>query len=250
MTLLGVDQRRAGTAMLVFGVIGVVLAGLIALALVGTAIATRDLDERLAADQAQLAQTLDDLATTTAAVVTSMENASATLETSSTSILHARDVLDALASATTSLADGLEISILGSQPFAGAAARFRTFSEQVAIFREDAAGISDRLTTNADDMSALAGPGPVDGDAAARLRGTDRGEHPDRGDRHVDRGWRAARWTARNLAGDRRRRVRVDRVAAPETLRDEPSHAIASVGTIWAGSGVDGPGRPARPVSR
>ena len=85
-----------------------------------------------------------------------MENASATLETSSTSILHARDVLDALASATTSLADGLEISVLGSQPFAGAAARFRTFSEQVAIFREDAAGISDRLTTNADDMSALA----------------------------------------------------------------------------------------------
>src|SRR6188474_31702 len=47
MTLLGVDQRRAGTAMLVFGVIGVVLAGLIALALVGTAIAARDLDERL-----------------------------------------------------------------------------------------------------------------------------------------------------------------------------------------------------------
>src|SRR6185503_15249886 len=108
MTLLGVDRRRAGTAMLVFGVIGVVLAGLIALALVGTAIATRDLDERLAADQAKLAETIDDLATTTAAVVTSMENASATLETSSTSILHARDVLDALASATTSLADGLE----------------------------------------------------------------------------------------------------------------------------------------------
>jgi hypothetical protein len=156
MTLLGVDQRTAGTAMLVFGVIGIVLAGLIALALVGTAVAARDLDERLMAEQAQLAATLEDLATTTAAVVTSMENASTTLETSSASILHARDVLDALASATTSLADGLEISILGSQPFAGAAARFRTFSEQVAIFREDAAGISDRLTTNADDMSALA----------------------------------------------------------------------------------------------
>jgi len=156
MKLLGVDQRRAGTAMLVFGAIGIALAGLIALALVGTAVAARDLDERLKAEQAQLAETIDELATTTAAVVTSMENASSTLETSSTSILHARDVLDALATATTSLADGLEISILGSQPFAGAAARFRTFGEQVAIFREDAAGISDRLTTNADNMSALA----------------------------------------------------------------------------------------------
>ena len=156
MTLLGVDQRRAGTALLVFGVIGIALAGLIALALVGTAVAARDLDERLMAEQAQLAETIDELATTTAAVVTSMENASATLDTSSTSILHARDVLDALATATTSLADGLEISILGSQPFAGAAARFRTFGEQVATFREDATGISNRLTTNADDMSALA----------------------------------------------------------------------------------------------
>ena len=156
MTLFGVDQRRAGTALLVFGVIGIALAGLIALALVGTAFAARDLDERLMAEQAQLAETIDELATTTAAVVTSMENASATLETSSTSILHARDVLDALATATTSLADGLDVSILGSQPFAGAAARFRTFSEQVAIFREDAAGISDRLIKNADDMSALA----------------------------------------------------------------------------------------------
>jgi hypothetical protein len=156
MTLLGVDQRRAGTTMLVFGVIGVVLAGFIALALVGTAIAARDLDERLVADQARLAETLDELATTTAAVVTSMDNAAATLEASSASVLHARDVLDALATATTSLADGLEISILGSQPFAGAAARFRTFSEQVAIFREDASGIADRLTANAEDMSALA----------------------------------------------------------------------------------------------
>ena len=156
MTLLGVDQRRAGTALLVFGVIGIALAGLIALALVGTAVAARDLDDRLMAEQAQLAETIDGLATTTAAVVTSMENAAGTLETSSTSILHARDVLDALATATTSLADGLEISILGSRPFAGAAARFRTFGEQVAIFREDANGISDRLTTNADDMSALA----------------------------------------------------------------------------------------------
>ena len=250
MTLLGVDQRRAGTAMLVFGVIGIVLAGLIALALVGTAVAARDLDERLMAEQAQLAETIDELATTTAAVVTSMENAAATLETSSTSILHARDVLDALATATTSLADGLEISILGSQPFAGAAARFRTFSEQVAIFREDAAGISDRLTTNADDMSALAVR--VESmetrlrDYAERIAGSTQ----DRGDRHVDRGRGAARRAARNLAGGRRRRVRLGRVAASEELRDDAAHPIASVGTMWAGSGVDGQVRPARPASR
>ena len=187
------------------------------------------------AEQAQLAETIDELASTTAAVVTSMENASSTLETSSTSILHARDVLDALATATTSLADGLEISILGSQPFAGAAARFRTFGEQVAIFREDASGIADRLTTNADDMSALA----VRVESMeTRLRAyADRiaGEHQDRGDRHVDRGWRAARWAARNVAGGRCRRVCLGRMAASEGLSGDAAQAIASAGTMWSG---------------
>lgn len=156
MTLLGVERRRAGNALLAFGVIGVILAGVIALALVGTAIATRDLDDRLQADQARLAETLDELAVTTAAAVTSIENASATLDTSSAAVLDARTVLDELATASDSLADSLGITIFGNQPFAGAAQRFRTFSDRVRVFSEDATGIADAIATNADDMSTLA----------------------------------------------------------------------------------------------
>jgi hypothetical protein len=156
MTLLGIERRRAGTALLVFGVIGIVLAGVIALALVGTAIATRDLDARLEADQVRLAETLDELAVTTAAAVRSIENASATLGTSATSVDHAREVLDELASATDSLADSLGITIFGNQPFAGTAQRFRTFSDRVRVFSEDATGIATSLTTNSDDLTALA----------------------------------------------------------------------------------------------
>ena len=156
MTLLGVERRRAGNALLAFGVIGVILAGVIALALVGTAIATRDLDDRLQADQARLAETLDELAVTTAAAVTSIENASATLDTSSAAVLDARTVLDELATASDSLADSLGITIFGNQPFAGAAQRFRTFSDRVRVFSGDATGIADAIATNADDMSTLA----------------------------------------------------------------------------------------------
>lgn len=156
MTLLGLERRRAGNALLAFGVIGVVLAGVIALALVGTAIATRDLDDRLQADQARLAETLDELAVTTAAAVTSIENASATLDTSSAAVLDARTVLDELATASDSLAGSLDITIFGNQPFAGAAQRFRTFSDRVRVFAEDATGIADAIATNADDMSTLA----------------------------------------------------------------------------------------------
>src|SRR4029450_12459302 len=142
--------------LLVFGVIGIVLAGIIALALVGTAIATRDLDERLQADQVRLAETLDELAVTTAAAVKSIENASATLQTSGTTIVHAREVLDELAASTDSLADSLDITIFGNQPFAGTAQRFRTFSDRVRVFSEDATGIATSLTTNSDHLTALA----------------------------------------------------------------------------------------------
>lgn len=142
--------------MLVFGIVGVALAGIIALALVGAAFAARDLDERVADQQARVAASLDKLATTTGAMVGSLENAGGTLDSSSIAVLHARDVLDELAAASNALASGLDISILGSQPFAGAATRFRTFSERVLVFREDASTIAERLSTNGDDMAALA----------------------------------------------------------------------------------------------
>ena len=156
MALLGVERRRAGNALFGFGLIGVVLGGVIALALAGTAIATRGLDERLQADQARLAETLEELSITTAAAVRSIENASATLDRTGASVQDARNVLEELASASDSLADSLGITIFGNQPFAGAAQRFRTFSDRVRVFSEDATGIADAVSTNAQDMSALA----------------------------------------------------------------------------------------------
>lgn len=178
MTLLGLERRRAGNALLAFGVVGVILAGVIALALVGTAIATRDLDDRLQADQARLAETLDELAVTTAAAVTSIENAAATLDTSSAAVLDARTVLDELATASDSLADSLGITIFGNQPFAGAAQRFRTFSDRVRVFSEDATGIADAIATNSDDMSTLADRVALMetqlGDYAERVAGSER----------------------------------------------------------------------------
>lgn len=156
MMLLGLERRRAGNALFAFGLIGVILGGVIVLALAGTAIATRDLDERLQADQARLADTLDELSVTTAAAVRSIENASATLDRTGASVQDARDVLEELAGASDSLADSLGITIFGSQPFAGAAQRFRTFSDRVRVFSEDATGIADALTTNSEDIGRLA----------------------------------------------------------------------------------------------
>jgi hypothetical protein len=59
MDWLGVDLRRMGTTLLVFGVIGMVIAGIVAAGLIGGAIAARNLDDRLAAERVRLVQTLD-----------------------------------------------------------------------------------------------------------------------------------------------------------------------------------------------
>ena len=151
------ERRRIGAALLAFGVIGLMLAGLLALGLVGGAIAARGLDERLEADQARLAQTLDRLGTTLGSVVTTMDNAGATLESSSTTLIHARDVLDQLAATSDELAGALDITILGNQPFVAASRRFTELAARVRVFREDANVLAARLATNAEDVVALSG---------------------------------------------------------------------------------------------
>jgi C4-dicarboxylate-specific signal transduction histidine kinase len=88
--------------------------------------------------------------------VRSIENASGTLDTTGASVQDARNVLEELATASDSLADSLGITIFGNQPFAGAAQRFRTFSDRVRVFSEDATGIADALATNSEDMATLA----------------------------------------------------------------------------------------------
>ena len=72
--------------MLVFGIVGMVIAGIIALGLIGGAVAARNLDERLAADQARLVASLERVNDTMTRLVTTTDNASATLTTTSESL--------------------------------------------------------------------------------------------------------------------------------------------------------------------
>src|SRR5215218_5584264 len=118
MSWLGIDLRRMGTALLVFGVAGVVIAGLVAAGLFGGAIAARNLDERLEADQARLAQTLGRLDATMAQ----------TLTTTSETLGSAADVLGRVADTSEELSRSLDVSILGARPLATAASRFGDLS--------------------------------------------------------------------------------------------------------------------------
>jgi hypothetical protein len=156
MEWLGVDLRRMGTGLLVFGVIGMVIAGIVAIGLFAGAIAARDLDERLAADQARLVQTLQRVDSTMTQVVTTTRNAGATLGTTSETLAGAGDVLRRVGDTAEELSQSIDISILGTRPLASAAARFDELATDVRAFQDDAVRLSANLAVNSSDVGSLA----------------------------------------------------------------------------------------------
>jgi hypothetical protein len=156
MQWLGVERRRLGTGLLVFGMVGVILAGIIAVGLVGGAIAARNLDDRLVADQARLTATLDRLTVTIDKLATSTDHAGATLQSSSALVTEAGLVLRDAAAATEALSQGLNFNVLGQQPLAGAATRFHDLAGRISVFADGTGTLASNLGTNAADLADLA----------------------------------------------------------------------------------------------
>ena len=156
MSWLGVDLRRMGTALVVFGAVGMVIAALVAVGLLGGAIAARNLDERLTAQQAQLATTLTKIDSSMARAVTTIGNAGTTLSTTSDTLANAGTVLESVAGTAEELSRSIDISILGSRPLASAAARLGTLATDVRGFEGRAATLASNLQQNASDTTALA----------------------------------------------------------------------------------------------
>ena len=141
MEWLGVERRRLGTALLVFGLIGMVLAAIIAAGLIAGGIAARNLDDRIAADQAKLSSSLHRIDASIAKLATSTDHAAATLNTTSALIGEAGVVIEDLAGVSDELANNLNFNILGQQPLAGAATKFRDFSARLRTFQGMTGGL-------------------------------------------------------------------------------------------------------------
>lgn len=154
--VLGIERRRLGTALLAFGLVGVILAGMTALGLLAGAFAARTLDDRLTADQAQLVTTLDQVTTTVGRLADTTAHGGDTLAATGQALGSARDVLDELAATSDELSTSLDVSILGQRPFAGAAARFANLAQRVRLFRDDAARLSTTVATNTVDVRSVA----------------------------------------------------------------------------------------------
>jgi uncharacterized protein YoxC len=155
VTWTTIEPRRLGTGLLAFGLAGAVLAGVAAIALLVGAVGTANLDSRLQDDQVRLAKALGRLTTTVDALATSTSNASATLETTQQTISDSGLVLDQLAVASDALADSLNVSILGNQPFAGGSARLRELAVRVRTLKDDIDNLATKVGTNAADVQGL-----------------------------------------------------------------------------------------------
>jgi hypothetical protein len=156
MNALAINPRRLGTGLLAFGMTGVILAGLIAVALFGGAVAARSLDERLVADQDRIAASLTRLTLTMETLAVTVEHGGDTLASSRDAMVHAGDLLNDISTTSGELANALDISILGSQPFASAANGIRTVGDKSKVFAQDATALAVALDTNVADAAAMA----------------------------------------------------------------------------------------------
>ncbi len=156
MEWLGVDRTRLGTALLGFGIVGLVLAALIAVGLVSGAVAARDLNARLQDDQGQLVAMLGRLNDTIDQLASSTDNAGQTLRTTEAVIDAVGTVTSGLGTTASELGNALDVSILGQRPLSGAAGSLRTVSGQLDVLGTQISTLSTDVGKNADDLNEVA----------------------------------------------------------------------------------------------
>jgi outer membrane murein-binding lipoprotein Lpp len=142
--------------MLVFGVVGLVLAAVVGGTLVAGGIAAHNLDDKIVAAQDRMGAALTRLTLTMDSVAQSVDSAGGTLATSRDGVAHAADALNDVADTAGTLADALDVSVAGQQPFASAADALRTLETRVRVFQSDATTLAANLDENVADVAQIA----------------------------------------------------------------------------------------------
>jgi len=169
MEWIGVERRRLGTGLFVFGLVGMVLAAIIATGLIAGGVAARNLDDRIAVDQARLVDALGRTSASIDKLAAATQNASATLHTTGAMVAQADTVIQELAGLSDELSSNLNFSILGQQPLAGAASKFQAFGQRLRDVEGTITTLQGNVETNADDMGALVGQIHQIGDLVSEL---------------------------------------------------------------------------------
>ena len=156
MDVLGVDRRRLGSVLLVFGSTGVVLSGIVALSLVLGGLSVRSLADELETTRLAFVELLDRTSVSMGNAALATTNLVGTLESTETTLVDTSTTLDDLAGAVASLAGALDFSILGQQPLVGAAEAFTGVADRLRTFSGDLDAVAVDLVSNQRDLDEIA----------------------------------------------------------------------------------------------
>ncbi len=151
----GPARRRLGAALTAYGAIGVVLLGTAALLVAGLFDAGRG-PLGLEAERRQLVELLDATGRALRDAETATREADASLAATAAAAASGSRFSTDLGTTLRGLAASLRISILGSQPFAGAADGFDRVAGQASGVAADLDAAAASLRLGADDMRVLA----------------------------------------------------------------------------------------------
>jgi hypothetical protein len=148
MEVLGLPARRLGNGLVAFGVLGLIVTIILAVVWLGMLVAMQDLDQRLEEDREALAAALASTADLMDSTAGAIEATTDAMGNVGVALDDAAGLLDRLGSTTADLADALNVTILGQQPFAGATENL----EQIATDLETFAGHADTLASDIETM--------------------------------------------------------------------------------------------------
>jgi hypothetical protein len=155
MERLGIDIHRFGTGLLVFGLVGILLAGAVAIGLVASAASIRSLEGSLEDDRQAAIEALDTVSVSLGHAAQATGNLRTTLGTTQTTLQTTGETLDTFAETSDALAEGLAFSILGQQPLAEAGRRFEELADQLRTFSEATTELAGDLAMNQQDLVAI-----------------------------------------------------------------------------------------------
>lgn len=156
MDVLGLPARRLARGLVWFGVVGLVLTTVMMVAWLGGLVAMRDLDERLEADRQATAISLAQAAALMGSSATTLQDASASLGSVQETLDDAARLLDRLATSTGDLAEALNVTILGQQPFAGTSQSFEDVSGDLDILATRSEALATEVETFHPDLEVVA----------------------------------------------------------------------------------------------
>lgn len=152
----GRGRRRAGRALLAFGLTGVALVGLGIALVLGTLGAVTSAAASLDEQRTRLVALLEPTEATLLRSAGTAENAGTSLEASATSARDAAALTDQLAVAMDEMARAAQLEVLGIRPFAGLAVELDDVAERSRTLAADLGTTANALDANVDDSRATA----------------------------------------------------------------------------------------------